>query len=160
MGVAVAYITLMVIVPFGNVFYQVRVTTKCLPPPMMTANPSRGPATRHTLLRLLLTRLPLCTCPAPAQAFHKGFAVFFEHLLDPDFLHAIKLTLMLAAVAVPINVVFGLVAAINITRNEFPGKVGEEAAGGLRVGRQREVSELKTHSGWGVGVEWVSGGAF
>ena len=33
------------------------------------------------------------------------------------------MTLMLAAVAVPINSLFGIVAAINITRNEFPGKV-------------------------------------
>lgn len=34
------------------------------------------------------------------------------------------MTLLLAAVAVPLNTVFGTVAAINITRNEFPGKVG------------------------------------
>jgi len=77
-GVAVSYIGLMVLIPFGNVFYQ---------------------------------------------AFHKGIHVFAEHLMDSDFLHSVKLTLMLAAVAVPINVLFGLVAAINITRNEFPGKV-------------------------------------
>lgn len=57
------------------------------------------------------------------QAFHKGFHVFLEHLMDPDFLHAAKLTLQLAAVSVPVNVLFGLMAAINITRNEFPGKV-------------------------------------
>lgn len=49
--------------------------------------------------------------------------MFIECLMDPDFLHAIKLTLMLAGVAVPVNVLFGLVAAINITRNDFPGKV-------------------------------------
>jgi hypothetical protein len=67
--------------------------------------------------------------------------VFAEHLLDPDFLHAVKLTLQLAAVAVPINVLFGVVAAINITRNEFPGKAGVvmlvmtgsgQAGGGVR----------------------------
>lgn len=75
-----------------------------------------------------LTRSRPTACRA-FQAFHKGTAVFFEHLLDPDFLHAIKLTLMLAAVAVPVNVVFGLVAAINITRNEFPGKVRGRGAG-------------------------------
>ena len=33
-----------------------------------------------------------------------------------------KLTLLLAVVAVPINTVFGVVAALQITRNEFPGK--------------------------------------
>ena len=34
----------------------------------------------------------------------------------------VKLTLLLAVVAVPINTVFGVVAALQITRNEFPGK--------------------------------------
>jgi ABC-type sulfate transport system permease subunit len=48
---------------------------------------------------------------------------FLEHVLDPDFAHATKMTLMLAAVSVPLNTVFGTVAAILITRNEFPGKV-------------------------------------
>jgi hypothetical protein len=43
--------------------------------------------------------------------------------LDPDFGHALKLTLMLAAVAVPLNSIFGVLAAVLITRNEFPGKV-------------------------------------
>ena len=46
-----------------------------------------------------------------------------EHCLDPDFFHATKLTLALAAVAVPLNTVFGVVAALLITRNDFPGKV-------------------------------------
>lgn len=57
------------------------------------------------------------------QAFAKGIVPFFEHLLDPDFLHSLKMTLMLALVSVPLNSVFGTVAAINITRNDFPGKV-------------------------------------
>eukprot|EP00195_Chlamydomonas_chlamydogama_P010832 CAMPEP_0202911424 /NCGR_PEP_ID=MMETSP1392-20130828/54950_1 /ASSEMBLY_ACC=CAM_ASM_000868 /TAXON_ID=225041 /ORGANISM="Chlamydomonas chlamydogama, Strain SAG 11-48b" /LENGTH=288 /DNA_ID=CAMNT_0049601917 /DNA_START=271 /DNA_END=1137 /DNA_ORIENTATION=- len=57
------------------------------------------------------------------QAFAGGLGGFLEHFMDPDFLHAVKLTLMLAAVSVPINTLFGVVAAINITRNEFPGKV-------------------------------------
>lgn len=35
----------------------------------------------------------------------------------------VKMTLLLAVVAVPINSIFGTVAAINITRNDFPGKV-------------------------------------
>ncbi len=58
-----------------------------------------------------------------SQAFANGFDGFAHHFMDPDFVHAVKLTLMLAAVAVPVNTLFGVVAAINITRNEFPGKV-------------------------------------
>jgi hypothetical protein len=42
---------------------------------------------------------------------------------EHDFIHAAKLTLMLAAITVPLNTLFGTVAAILITRNEFPGKV-------------------------------------
>ncbi|KAI8472220.1 MAG: sulfate ABC transporter, inner membrane subunit CysW [Monoraphidium minutum] len=57
------------------------------------------------------------------HAFHKGVGPFLEHLVQPDFLHATRMTLMLAAVSVPLNSVFGTVAAILITRNEFPGKV-------------------------------------
>ncbi|GLI66057.1 hypothetical protein VaNZ11_009772 [Volvox africanus] len=57
------------------------------------------------------------------QAFAKGIIPFLEHCLDPDFLHALKMTLLLALVTVPLNTVFGTVAAINLTRNEFPGKV-------------------------------------
>ncbi|KXZ51734.1 hypothetical protein GPECTOR_11g181 [Gonium pectorale] len=57
------------------------------------------------------------------QAFAKGIVPFLEHCLDPDFIHALKMTLLLALVTVPLNTVFGTVAAINLTRNEFPGKV-------------------------------------
>lgn len=57
------------------------------------------------------------------QAFGKGVGPFLEAVREHDFLHATKLTLMLAAISVPLNTLFGTVAAILITRNEFPGKV-------------------------------------
>lgn len=56
------------------------------------------------------------------QAFRNGVGPFLFHLTDPDFLQAMKMTLLLTAVAVPINTVVGITAAINITRNEFWGK--------------------------------------
>ncbi|KGF72669.1 sulfate transport system permease CysW [Neosynechococcus sphagnicola sy1] len=56
------------------------------------------------------------------QAFHKGVGPFFQNLTEPDFLHAVKLTLLLALIAVPINTIFGLCAAWAIARNQFPGK--------------------------------------
>ena len=70
--------------------------------------------------------------PSFLQAFGKGLGPFFHHLLDPDFGHALKLTLMLAAVSVPLNSVFGVLAAVLITRNEFPGKVSGAGGGGGR----------------------------
>lgn len=56
------------------------------------------------------------------QAFSKGFGPFLSNLTKPDFLHAIKLTLMLAAIAVPLNTIFGLCAAWAIARHKFPGR--------------------------------------
>jgi ABC-type sulfate transport system permease subunit len=58
-------------------------------------------------------------------------------VFQPDFAHALKMTLMLAAVSVPLNSVFGTVAAILITRNEFPGKVRASHGCGLLVTRRQ-----------------------
>lgn len=56
------------------------------------------------------------------QAFRKGIGPFFENLTRSDFQQAIRLTLLLAAIAVPINTVFGLCAAWAIARRQFPGR--------------------------------------
>src|SRR5262249_9761801 len=53
------------------------------------------------------------------QAFSHGLRAYFEALADPDARAAIRLTLLVAAVSVAANVVFGLVAAWAITRFEF-----------------------------------------
>ena len=57
-----------------------------------------------------------------AQAFSSGKAAYFEALKDPNTLSAIKLTLLTAAVSVPLNVVFGVAAAWAIAKFEFRGK--------------------------------------
>lgn len=57
-----------------------------------------------------------------AQAFRKGAGPFFENMTHPVFLDAVRLTLSLALIAVPINIVFGLCAAWAIARNKFPGR--------------------------------------
>lgn len=56
------------------------------------------------------------------QAFSKGIGAYTDALFQPDTLAAIKLTLTVALVTVPLNTFFGLVAAWAITRFEFPGK--------------------------------------
>ena len=63
---------------------------------------------------------PLCV--VFTEAFAKSMAAFFEALRDPDSLAAIRLTLLVAAIAVPANLVFGLAAAWSITKFRFPGK--------------------------------------
>jgi sulfate/thiosulfate transport system permease protein len=56
------------------------------------------------------------------QAFAKGFAAYLEPLTHPDALAAIRLTLTVAAISVPLNAVFGVAAAWAIARFEFKGK--------------------------------------
>lgn len=56
------------------------------------------------------------------QAFAAGWRVYIENLSHPDTLHAIGLTLLTAAVAVPVSTAFGVAAAWLVTRFEFPGK--------------------------------------
>lgn len=57
-----------------------------------------------------------------SQAFEKGLAVYLEALRKPDTLASVKLTLMVAAVAVPLNLFFGVVASWAIAKFSFPGK--------------------------------------
>ncbi len=56
------------------------------------------------------------------QALSKGWGVYLSALTSHDALAAIKLTLITAAIAVPLNVVFGVSAAWAIAKFEFPGK--------------------------------------
>jgi sulfate/thiosulfate transport system permease protein len=56
------------------------------------------------------------------QAFSRGLGPFIQNLTQPDVLHAIWLTLLLAAIVVPLNTVFGLCAAWAITRYDFSGR--------------------------------------
>jgi sulfate transport system permease protein len=55
-------------------------------------------------------------------AFSKGFSPILEAMKRPDFQNAIKLTVALAVIALPLNTIFGLSAAWAIARNKFPGK--------------------------------------
>jgi sulfate transport system permease protein len=57
-----------------------------------------------------------------AEAFAKGAGVYMAAITDPDALAAIRLTLLAAAIAVPLNLVFGLAAAWCIAKFEFRGK--------------------------------------
>ncbi|WP_282935372.1 sulfate ABC transporter permease subunit CysW [Paenibacillus sp. RC67] len=68
----------------------------------------------------LLLVLPLIS--VFVEAFRKGSEVYFKAFSDPDAASAIRLTLTTAAVAVPLNLVFGLTAAWAITKFKFKGK--------------------------------------
>ena len=56
------------------------------------------------------------------EALRKGLDAYLEALQEPDAWSAIRLTLITAAVAVPLNLVFGVAAAWAIAKYEFKGK--------------------------------------
>lgn len=56
------------------------------------------------------------------EGFSKGAAVFLKTFRDPYTQDAIRLTLLVAAIAVPLNTVFGLAAAWSLTRFRFSGR--------------------------------------
>lgn len=56
------------------------------------------------------------------EALRKGWELYFAALIEPDALSAIKLTLIAAAIAVPLNLTFGVAAAWAIAKFEFKGK--------------------------------------
>jgi sulfate/thiosulfate transport system permease protein len=55
-------------------------------------------------------------------AFRDGAAAYWKAITEPDTTSAIELTLLTAAIAVPVNIVFGIAAAWAITRFHFRGK--------------------------------------
>jgi sulfate transport system permease protein len=56
------------------------------------------------------------------RTFEHGLAPAWDALSTPETIHAFKLTLIITAIAVPANTVFGIVCALAIVRRSFPGK--------------------------------------
>ncbi|TAY08673.1 sulfate ABC transporter permease subunit CysW (plasmid) [Rhizobium leguminosarum] len=69
---------------------------------------------------LLILLLPLAA--VFVEAFRKGAGPFLEALADAETLSAIRLTLIVAGVSVPLNLVFGVAAAWAVAKFEFKGK--------------------------------------
>jgi len=57
-----------------------------------------------------------------AEAFRNGTSAFLAAVTEPDARSAIRLTLLVAAIAVPLNIIFGLAASWAIAKYDFPGK--------------------------------------
>jgi sulfate transport system permease protein len=56
------------------------------------------------------------------EALRQGFGAYLAGITEPDALAAIRLTLLVAAIAVPLNLMFGVMAAWAIAKFEFQGK--------------------------------------
>ncbi|MVF03510.1 MULTISPECIES: sulfate/thiosulfate ABC transporter permease CysW [Serratia] len=72
------------------------------------------------LFSVLLLVVPMMSIFA--EAFSKGVGAMWSNLLDPDMLHAIWLTVLIALLTVPFNLVFGTLLAWLVTRFTFPGR--------------------------------------
>lgn len=81
---------------------------------------------RYSILGVVLTFLaffllmPLCA--VFHEALRQGLGVYWASITEPDALAAIRLTLLVVALSVPINVLFGICAAWAITKHQFRGK--------------------------------------
>ena len=64
--------------------------------------------------------LPLATIFV--EALRKGAGAYWQGVIEPDAIAAIKLTVLAAAISVPLNLVFGLAASWSIARFDFPGR--------------------------------------
>ncbi|HYN01058.1 MAG TPA: sulfate ABC transporter permease subunit CysW [Vicinamibacteria bacterium] len=87
--------------------------------------------TEPLAVRLVLTTIALCflflflavpLAAVFAEAFAKGWRAYLDAVQEPMALSALKLTLLTAGIAVPLNLVFGLAAAWCIAKFDFPGK--------------------------------------
>lgn len=96
---------------------------KGLPPPPVT--------TERAMIRALLIGLALVFMALMlilpvvvvfTEALRKGVSIYFAAFSDPDALAAIQLTLMVAAISVPLNTIFGIAASWAIAKFEFNGK--------------------------------------
>lgn len=85
-----------------------------------------SPVLRFLLVGIALTFLGVVVgLPVVAvfvEALRKGFSAYAEGIMDPYALSAIRLTLLVAAIAVPFNLVFGVAASWAITKFDFWGK--------------------------------------
>ncbi len=96
-----------------------------------SSRPAAGATTEPAWVRALLLGVALLFLslflfvPLAAvfyEALRKGVGVYLAAISDPYALDAIRLTLLSAAIAVPLNLLFGVAAAWAIAKFEFPGK--------------------------------------
>ena len=71
--------------------------------------------------------------PGPAFVFYRtfehGLKPVIEAIQNPDFQHAFWLTVTITLIAVPVNTVFGIIAALSLVRKRFPGRGLSELRG-------------------------------
>ena len=77
---------------------------------------------RSVALLYLLFLLVLPVGMVVYYAFDHGLGVFWDAISSPDALHALYLTVLITCIAVPLNTVFGIIAALVLVRRRVPGR--------------------------------------
>ncbi|MBO0997167.1 sulfate ABC transporter permease subunit CysW [Bacillus sp. SD075] len=103
------------------------VANKMNHPVILTRNATKEPKSiQWVLISIVLLFLTLfLVVPLIAifvKAFEKGTEAYFAAITHPDALAAIKLTLIVVLITLPLNAIFGIVAAWTITKYDFKGK--------------------------------------
>ena len=97
----------------------------------MTSGVRRGHLSEPRLVRWAITTVALAfvalflvvpLVAVFAEAFSKGFDAYRSAIVEPDALAALRLTLLAAAIAVPLNVLFGLAAGWAVGKFQFRGR--------------------------------------
>jgi sulfate/thiosulfate transport system permease protein len=97
----------------------------------MTSDVRAGRLTEPRLVRWAITTVALAfvalflvvpLVAVFAEAFSKGFEAYRAAIVEPDALAALRLTLLAAAIAVPLNVLFGLAAGWAVGKFQFRGR--------------------------------------
>ena len=103
-----------------------RLTAAATPPARPPSTVTEPPAVKWTLIgvaaafMLLFLVMPLAA--VLSEAFSRGVGTYFAAISEPYALKAVQLTLLVAVISVPANVVFGICAAWAIAKFEFYGK--------------------------------------
>jgi sulfate transport system permease protein len=104
---------------------QLTVERPASPPPLDAPTAPARPA--RLLLRFIALGYLAAVLLVPVgaviwRAFGDGIAPVWQAVTTPDALHAFWLTTLIAAIAVPLNTVFGVACAVVLVRQRFPGK--------------------------------------
>ena len=90
------------------------------------------------------------------RTFEHGFQPAWDAVTSPEALHALWLTLLIAAIAVPANTIFGVVLAIALVRHRFPGRGVVNAVVDLPLALSPVVVGLALYLLYGTGG-WLGG---
>jgi sulfate transport system permease protein len=100
--------------------------TEVQPAARLRGATGEAPWVRRLIIALGLVFMTLFLFVPLVTVFHealkKGWGVYLAAIVEPDALSAVKLTLIVAGISVPLNLAFGLAAAWSIAKFEFRGK--------------------------------------